>query len=191
MTPKGAWLQRIGVLTSSVLVVLASTRHACAAAGQWQAGGRAGIAWLDGPRVGPTAEAFLRHGVTDSVDLDLQLTTSFHPFQPDAKMALSPSRAPSELPWLLGFTPGLLYRWDVLRVIPFAGAAVGVFAGDGLSSRWNGVQFGVSGRAGVEYLLNRDVVLSMQASAHFDLTDSPVPSPWFQLTAGAGYVWGW
>jgi hypothetical protein len=187
----GAWFQRVSVLSSVVLMVLASTRRACAAAGQWQAGGRAGIAWLDGPRQGPAAQAFLRHGLTDAVDFDLQLTTSLHPFQPDAKMALGPISSSSGLPWVLGITPGLLYRWDVLRVIPFAGAAVGAFAGDGLVSRWNGVQFGVSARAGVEYLLNRDVVLSVQASAHFALTESPIPSPWLELTAGAGYVWGW
>jgi hypothetical protein len=179
------------MLLSVVLVMLANTRRACAAAGQWQAGGRAGTAWLDGPRPGPSAEAFLRHGATDAVDLDLQLTTSLHPFQPDAKMALGSSRSSSELPWLLGITPGLSYRWDVLRVIPFAGAGVGAFVGNGLSSRWNGVQFGVSARTGVEYLFNRDVVLSVQASAHFALTESPVPAPWLLFTVGAGYVWGW
>ena len=106
-------------------------------------------------------------------------------------MALGPSGASAETPWVLGITPGLLYRWDVLRVIPFAGAGIGAFVGDGLSSRWNGAQFGVSGRAGIEYLLNRDVVVSVQASAHLALTESPIPSPWFQLTAGVGYVWGW
>jgi hypothetical protein len=186
-----AWFRYAIVLSSSVLVVLASTRCACAAAGQWQAGGRAGFAWLDGPRAGPSAETFLRHGITDAVDLDLQFTASLHPFQPDAKMALGPSNSSSELPWMMGITPGLSYRWDVLRVIPYAGLAVGAFVGDGLSSRWNGAQFGVSTRAGVEYLWSRDVVLSVQASAHFALTESPIPSPWLQLTAGAGYVWGW
>jgi hypothetical protein len=172
-------------------MVHASTQRAYAAAGQWQAGGRTGIAWLDGPRWGPSGEVFLRHGANDTVDLDLQIMTSLHPFQPDAKMAFGPSGSSSGLPWVLGIAPGLLYRWDVLRVIPFAGAGVSAFAGNGLSSRWNGVQLGVSGRAGVDYLLNRDVVMSVQASAHFDLTDSPVPSPWLQLTAGAGFVWGW
>jgi hypothetical protein len=187
----GAWLRHIDVLTCIMLVVLASSRRACAAEGQWQAGGRAGTAWLDGPGWGLSAETFLRRGITDAVDLDLQITSSLHPFQPDAKMALGPTGTSAEAPWVLGITPGLLYRWDVLRVIPFAGAGIGAFVSDGLSSRWNGAQFGVSGRAGVEYLLNRDVVLSVQASAHFALTESPVPSPWFQLTAGAGYVWGW
>jgi hypothetical protein len=179
------------VLLSTVLVALASTRRAAAAAGQWHAGGRAGIAWLDGPRHGPAAEAFLSRGITDALDLDVQITTSLHPFQPDAKMAPVPGRSATGEPWLLGISPGLLYRWDVLRVIPFAGVGVGAFAGDELSSRWSGFQFGASARAGVEWLLNRDVVLSVQASAHLALTDSSVPAPWVLLTAGAGYVWGW
>lgn len=125
--------------------------------------------------------------------------TSLHPFQPDAKLLPdgsnarppAPAGASAEVPWVLGVAPGLSYRWDVLRVIPFAGLGVGVYASDGLSSRWNGLQFGAVARAGVEYLLNRDVVLSVQGSAHLALTESPLPSPYMQLTAGAGYVWGW
>jgi hypothetical protein len=182
---------RGGVLFCAACAVLAVARPAGAAAGQWQAGARAGVAWLDGPGWGLSAESFLRHGLTDSVDLDLQILTSLHPFQSDAKMASGAGENRAPTPWALGLTPGLLYRWDVLRVIPFAGAAVGIYASDGWSRSGSGLQFGAAGRAGVEYLLSRDVVLSVQASAHFALTESPLPSPWVQLTAGAGYVWGW
>jgi hypothetical protein len=133
----------------------------------------------------------LRRGLGDALDLDLQLLTSLHPFQPDTKMPPSSRSESSELPWLLGFTPGLMYRWDVLRAIPYVGAGAGVYSGRGLSSGWNGTQFGGVARAGVEWLLNREVVLSVQASAHFGLTESPIPAPWVQLTAGAGYAWGW
>jgi hypothetical protein len=149
------------------------------------------VAWLDGPRSGPSAETFLRYGLGDSIDLDLQLLTSFHPFQPDAKMATDPLANDSALPWIAGASPALLYRWDVLRVIPFAGAGVGAYHSNGLDSRWNGTQFGVSARAGVEYLLSRDVVLSAQLGAHLALTESPLPEPWIQLGLGASYVWGW
>lgn len=188
----GVWFARFGVLICAALAVLTTrTRHACAAAGQWQAGGRVGVAWLDGPRFGPSAEAYLRRGIGDALDLDLQLLTSLHPFQPDTKMPPGSSNEPSALPWALGITPGLLYRWDVLRAIPYAGVGLGVYTGEGLSSRWNGTQFGAVARAGVEWLLNRDVVLSAQTSAHFGLSERPVPAPWVQLTVGAGYVWGW
>ena len=186
---RGAWFPQAGVLICVALAVFTS-RRACAAAGQWQAGGRVGIAWLDGARFGPSAEAFLRRGLSDAVDLDLRVVTSLHPFQPGTKMPSGSSASPA-LPWVLGFTPGLLYRWDVLRTIPYVGAGIGAYASDGLSSGWNGSQLGASGRAGVEYLFSRDVVLSVQASAHVALTESPIPAPWVQLTAGAGYAWGW
>jgi hypothetical protein len=179
------------VLLCAALMVLTLSRRAAAAAGQWQAGGRVGVAWLDGPRAGPTAEAFVRRGLSDALDLDLHLLTSVHPFQPDTKMPSGSSSGSSSLPWVFGFTPGLSYRWDVLRVIPYLGAGVGVYSGHELSSGWNDTQFGAVARAGVEWLLNRDVVLSVQASAHVALTESPIPAPFLQLTAGAGYVWGW
>ncbi len=141
----------------------------------------------------------MRRGLGDAIDLDVQLLTSLHPFQPDVKLLPDGSNARADgaggaapdAAWVLGVAPGLSYRWDVLRVIPFAGLGVGVYASDGLSSRWNGLQFGAVARAGVEYLLNRDVVLSVQASTHLALTESPIPSPYIQLTAGAGYAWGW
>jgi hypothetical protein len=184
--------------------MLLTSSPAGAAAGQWQAGGRVGMAWLDGPRgrnsvasnLGPSAEAFVRRGLSDALDLDLQILTSVHPFQPDTKMPSSPSDGSSSLPWVLGFTPGLTYRWDVLRAIPYVGAGAGIYSGHAdsgqdVSSGWNGTQFGAVARAGIEWLLNRDVVLSVQASAHLGLAQSPIPAPWVQLTAGAGYVWGW
>lgn len=183
------------MLTCAALVTLAIvttiTRRTCAAAGQWQAGARVGVAWLEGPRFGPSAETYLRRGLGDALDLDLQILTSLHPFQPDTKLPSGASSGSSALPWAVGITPGLLYRWDVLRAIPYAGAGLGLYTGDQLASGWNGTQFGAVARAGVEWLLNRDVLLSVQASAHFGLTESPIPAPWFQLTAGAGYVWGW
>lgn len=184
-----AWCARSTVLLCAALAVLTTRAHpACAAAGQWQAGGRVGVAWLDGPRVGPSAEAYLRRGLGDALDLDLQILTSLHPFQPDTKI---PPESGGGTPWAVGLSPGLVYRWDVLRLIPYAGAGVGLYRGDGLASGWNGTQFGAVARGGVEWLLNRDVLLSLQASAHFGLTESPMPAPWVQLTAGAGYVWGW
>ncbi len=190
MARKNLWFYGFRLLLSVAVVVFASGRRAAAAEGQWQAGGRAGVSWLGSPGWGPSAEAFLRYGLGDSLDLDVQLLASLDPFQPSAKMAPN-SAVDDSLPWIAGVAPALLYRWDVLRVIPYAGAGVGAYASDGLTSHDEGIQFGVCGRAGVEYLLSRDVVLSAQLSAHLALTESSVPSPWIQLGVGAGYVWGW
>lgn len=175
----------------AALLAAAFPRRACAAAGQWQAGARAGVAWLESAGWGPSTEAFLRHGLGDRLDLDVQVSTSFHPFQQDKKMAASSAGEVAALPWALGVAPALLYRWDVLRVIPFAGAGVGVTLSEGSDSVWDGTQFGASARAGVEYLLSRDVVLSAQLGALLPLTESPLPAPWIQFGVGAAYVWGW
>ncbi len=149
------------------------------------------MAWLDGPELGPSMEAYLRHGLSDSFDLDLQVLTSAHPFQPDSKSPPQVDAVTPALPWALGVSSGLVYRWDVLRTIPYAGMSVGVYEWHGVDAALNGAQFGASARLGVDYLLTRDVVLSVQASAHCVLADSDVRFPWLQLAVGAGYVWGW
>jgi hypothetical protein len=178
------------LLVAAFLSVAGTEGHADAAEGQWQAGGRGGVAWLSSARWGPSANLFLRHGLADSLDLDVDISASLHPFQPDANLAAGGG---SELstPWVIVFSPGLVYRWDVLQWVPFVGAGLGVYASDGVADRDNGGQLGASGRAGVEYLVSRDVVLSVQASTFIVLSESPLPVPWVQLTAGAGYSWGW
>jgi hypothetical protein len=165
--------------------------RALAASGQWQAGARLGVAWLDGPRLGASAEAYLRHGLGDSFDLDLQILTSLHPFQPGSASVQPVGSATSEPAWAFALAPGVVYRWDVLRIIPFAGVGVGVYEWRGVDEKLDRAQFGASGRLGLDYLLTRDVVLSVQTSAHFVLAENAVRVPWFQLGVGAAHVWGW
>jgi hypothetical protein len=159
--------------------------------GQWQAGGRLGAAALDGAGVGPSVEAYLRHGVTESIDLDLQVLTSLHPFQSASKSAVTVDGSASRPAWALALAPGVLYRWDVLRTIPYAGVAVGVYEWGGVDRALNRAQFGGSARLGLDYLLTRDVFLSVQTSAHFVLADDAVRLPYFQVGVGAGHAWGW
>jgi hypothetical protein len=182
-----AWFGRVNVLACTCLMVLLPTRHAHAAAKQWQAGARLGIAWLDGPGLGFSAEPYLRHGLTDSFDLELQVLTSLHPFPPSDSVG----SAGSDLGWALGLGPGVLYRWDVLRVVPFAGVGLGVYEWGGVDADLNRAQFGGSARLGLDYLLTRDVVFSAQTSAHAAWSDGGVRIPWFQLGFGAAYAWGW
>jgi hypothetical protein len=185
------WFPRVRVLACTCLAVVASTGRAHAAAGQWQAGGRLGAAWLDGARLGPSVEGYLRHGLGDSLDFELQVLTSLHPFQPDSKSAPAPGSTTSDPAWALGLSPGVLYRWDVLRAVPFAGLGLGIYEWGGVESELNSAQFGVSGRLGLDYLLSRDVVMSVQASAHLLMAESSVRLPWFQLGVGAAHAWGW
>jgi Outer membrane protein beta-barrel domain len=160
-----------------------------AAAGQWQAGGRLGMAWLSGGGLGPALDGYLHRGITESLDLDLQVSSSVHPFQADSKM--SSSTAPTKTPWALAVVPGLLYRWDVFRVVPYVGIGLGFYSWNSAVGTHAGGQFGASGRAGVDYLLNRSVVLSVQASVHVVDTHSSLHIPWVQVGLGAAHAWGW
>jgi hypothetical protein len=171
-------------------VLIGSPDRASAAEGQWQAGGRLGAAVLDGAGIGPSLEAYLRHGITESIDLDLQVLTSLHPFQSTSKSAVAVDDA-SRPAWALALAPGVLYRWDVLRTIPYAGVAVGIYEWGGVDRELNRAQFGGSVRLGLDYLLTRDVFLSAQTSAHFVLADNGVRLPYFQVGVGAGHAWGW
>jgi hypothetical protein len=185
-----AWFTRVNVLACTCLMMLVPSRHAQAAARQWQAGARLGSAWLDGPGLGFSAETYLRHGLTDSFDLELQVLTSLHPFTPTSD-AVPVGSAPSDLGWALGLGPGILYRWDVLRVVPFAGVGLGIYEWGGVDADLNRAQFGGSARLGLDYLLTRNVVLSVQTSAHAAWSDDGVRIPWFQLGLGAAHAWGW
>lgn len=188
------------------LTALGASRDAAAAAGQWQGGGRLGAAWLSQANIGPSLELYLRRGLTDSLELDVQVIGSVHPslarpFQADSKTGAAPSAmstgvSSTATAWAFGVVPGISYRWDVFRVVPSAGIGIGFYSGH--SPSWNsavtsslGGQFGASGRVGLDYLLNRSVVLSVQASAHVVNAESFVRVPWVQIGLGAAHAWGW
>src|SRR5688572_1694141 len=73
------------------LAALSTSRAASAAAGQWQAGGRLGAAWLAEASLGPSSELYLRRGLTDSLELDVQVIGSLHPFQGGSKTGAAAS----------------------------------------------------------------------------------------------------
>jgi hypothetical protein len=170
----------------AALAVLGWVEHAQAAAGEWQAGGRLGVAWLSRPGLGPALDAYVRRGLTPAFDFDLQVLASVHPFQLGSKSRAAASE--SEAPWALGMVPGLLYRWDVFRVVPYAGIGLGFYSWNRAVTSSAGGQFGAAGRVGLDYLLNRSVVLSVQASAHVVFEGAV---PWLQLGVGAAHAWGW
>lgn len=138
--------------------------------------------------MGPALEGYLRAGLTESLDFDLQILSSIHPFQADSNSELAPPK--SETPWALGIAPGLLYRWDVFQFVPYAGFGLGFYSWNNAVSESAGGQFGASGRVGLDYLLSRSVILSVQASVHVVISDG-LQVPWLQLGVGAAHAWGW
>jgi hypothetical protein len=147
-----------------------------------------GAAWLSGAGVGPSLEGYLRRGLGESLDLDLQILTSVHPFQGDSNS--EPGESGVKTPWALGIAPGLSYRWDVFQFVPYAGFGLGFYSWNNAVTDSAGGQFGASGRVGLDYLLSRSVILSVQASAHVVLSDG-LQVPWLQLGIGAAHAWGW
>ena len=188
---RSGWLVAKGVLffPSIHLSTLLWADAASAATGQWQAGARAGAAWLDGSGFGPSLEGYTRRGLTDSIDVDLQLASSVHPFQPDSNLPGQDTARPAA--WALGITPGVSYRWDVLRAVPYLGLGLGGYFWSGGEQARKLQHFGASARFGVDYLLSRDVVLSVQANAHCVGLDGNVAFPWFHLGVGAAHAWSW
>lgn len=138
--------------------------------------------------MGPALEGYLRAGLTESLDFDLQILSSIHPFQADSNPELAQPKA--ETPWALGIAPGLLYRWDVFQFVPYAGFGLGFYSWNNAVSESAGGQFGASGRVGLDYLLSRSVILSVQASVHVVVSDG-LQVPWLQLGVGAAHAWGW
>jgi hypothetical protein len=176
---RAAALRRVSAHAAG-LALCCSVMRAQAAEGAWQAGARLGVAWLHQPGLGPALDAYVRRGVSESLDLDLQVLGSFHPFQLDSKSRAGVSE--KRPPWALGIVPGISYRWDVFQLVPYAGLGVGFYSSAG-------GQFGASGRVGLDYLLSRSVVLSVQASAHVVSAEGLIP--WLQFGVGAAHSWGW
>jgi hypothetical protein len=189
---RGEWFCATRMLSFGLfLAALMSAEPAHSAAGEWQAGGRLGVAWLAGPQLGPELEGYLRRGIGDSFDVDLQVLTSLHPFQSDAKSPEQSSARRSGSAWAVGIAPGILYRWDVFRLVPYLGAGLGFFKWHGADRELGSAQLGVSGRLGVDYLVSRSVILSVQASAHLVDADGTLRLPWVQFGLGAAHAWGW
>lgn len=138
--------------------------------------------------MGPALEGYLRAGLSESLDFDLQILTSAHPFQADSNS--DPAQPKAETPWALGIAPGLIYRWDVFQFVPYAGFGLGFYSWNNAVSESAGGQFGASGRVGLDYLLSRSVILSVQASVHVVFSDG-LQVPWLQLGVGAAHAWGW
>jgi hypothetical protein len=88
-------------------------------------------------------------------------------------------------------SPGVSYRWDVFRAVPYVGMGVGFYTWKEVKPQLKNARFGAPVHLGVDYFLSRDVVLSGQATAHVVAAESGVRVPWFQVGIGASHAWGW
>ncbi len=155
------------------LAVGAAAPCAEAAPGQWSAGAHVGAASL---ARSPAAVlgAHIRRGVSEFWSLDLHTSASVGP---DGLAATA--------------GPEVGARWDVLQWVPFASAGVAFYHFTGVGTTLSGSHLGVPLRLGVDYLATRRWQMTAEASGHVVVQSDGLGFPWFQLTVGAGLLWGW
>lgn len=176
-----AWRLSVAVLVFG-MAVGALPRHARAEAGQWRGGAGLGPAWLEGAGPGPALSAYVRHGISGSVDLTLQSMTSLHP-----------SSSASRRAWAFEAGPGIDVRWDVLQWVPYAGVGLAYYRLGGAAvddTARAGSSLGAPLYAGVDYLLSRALVLNLQATVHTLIVPDGPRLTWALLTFGAAHAWG-
>jgi hypothetical protein len=175
------WRLVLGVLVFGVTLG-ASPRCARAESGQWQGGAGLGAAWLEGAGPGPALTAYVRRGLSPTLDISLQSMASLHPFNPA-----------SERGWAFEVGPALSVRWDVLQWIPYAGLGLGYYRLGGAAvddTARAGSSLGAPLCVGVDYLLSRAWVLNLQATVHTLIAPDGPRLTWALLTFGAAHAWG-
>jgi hypothetical protein len=176
-----AWRLSLGVLVFGIAFGV-HPRHARAESGQWRGGAGVGAAWLEGAGPGPALSAYVRHGLSASVDLTLQSMTSLHP-----------SSSPSDRAWAFEVGPAVDVRWDVLQWIPYAGVGLAYYRLGGAAvddTARAGSSLGAPLYAGVDYLLSRALVLNLQATIHPLIVPDGPRLTWAALTFGVAHAWG-
>lgn len=128
---------------AAVLGVCTAVEPAMASAGQWRAGVSAGAALATRLPLGPQLGAHFGYGVLESLDVQLTAMGAFHVAASERSNA--------------GFVrlfPELVYRFDVLRWVPWVSAGGGYFV---VFDEAPGAQHGggVGGALGLDYLWSR------------------------------------
>lgn len=159
--------------------VLAPSR-ASAFDNQWHAGVKGGLAFLDDRNVGPAAGLHGAYGLSDMFDAELEVTAS------------RSTGDPGPATEILSASAGLAYKVDILRWIPYVGVLGGYyyFGGAPGPNGESGSTPGMSFQVGLDYLLSRDIALSLDFRPHFSFKDE-FYSPLRTLMLGAEFRFGY
>lgn len=158
---------------AALAVTVLASGSAAAAAGEWHAGARAGIATLTGHTLGPALELHGAYELGDVFDVVVQGIGS---------------RQTSSRVDLLSASGGLVYKIDVFEWIPYAGLEGGYYRASAPGGGAEG-RGGFSLHAGLDYLPMREMALGVDFGWHTIVhADS---SAYFTVLAGAEYRFGW
>ncbi len=142
--------------------------------GEWTAGGLAGA--TASTRLGPSPVLALRagYGLTSAWDVQLEAAGAWW-------------RDDAQEPVVVQLVPSLVYKFDVLRWVPYLRAGAGGFM---RFSDDTSLGAAVVGGVGVEYLLDRSFSLGTEYQAQW-LVDEARAMPAHRLTLSATWRSGW
>jgi hypothetical protein len=167
-------LVRASVVVAVVGLVLTQATAAHAFERQWHAGIDAGYAALfDDTSSGYGGGAHLAYGLTDAFNAVLELDVTHHP-------------SAGTTVWSGG--AGVVYTFDVARLVPYAGVLGAGYKLAGDLSKWAP---GFQAAVGVDYQLERNWAIGFEARWHTIFASDPVGTAGYMTTfVMAEYVWG-
>lgn len=160
-------------------LVVFGTRGASAYEHDFHVGAKGGLAFQNDRDLGWAVGAHGAYGLSDMFDAELELFASQNVVVDDQKTTV------------FAATTGLAYKIDILRWIPYVGVLGGYYHWGGLpgpNGETNAV--GAAAQLGLDFLMTRDVALSLDFRWHFSFKDE-FYSPMRSLMLGAEYRWGY
>jgi hypothetical protein len=118
------------------------------------------------------------YGLSDMFDAELELFLTENLAAEDQKARV------------FGATAGVAYKVDILRWIPYGGLLGGYYDFSGVPGPHGETKtVGAALQVGLDFLLTRDVALSLDFRSHFSFKEE-LYSPLQTLMLGAEYRWG-
>jgi hypothetical protein len=126
------------------------------------------------PHNGGSIELEAGFGLSDTLSARAAVSYGLHPGTSSLSM--------------LGFAGELIYIIDVLAVVPYFGAGLdGLASSHGPKREWRG-DFGAHPVVGVDWLLNRDLALGLEARPVFVLSDLSRAPVYFSVNLTASWL---
>jgi len=167
------------------LVVLTAPSVAHAYERQWHVGLGLGYAYVSGTNAGHGfgGDAYVSYGVSDTINLMLDLGLTAHP---GSDRLVGDASA------------GAVYVFDVFQLIWYGGALVGAYDRLGLAGCGGAHEpgcheghLGFSVPIGLDYLLTRNVNIGLQGRYHLLVLGSDAPVHYVTALGRVEYAWGY
>jgi hypothetical protein len=152
--------------------------HALAFEREWHAGAKGGLAFQPGRDTGWGVGAHGAYGLSDMFDAELELFLTQNAADQDQTARV------------FAATAGVAYKIDIVRWIPYFGLLGGYYDFWGVPGP-NGETktVGMAAQIGLDFLLMREVALSLDYRPHVSFVDGP-NIPLQTLMLGVEYRWG-